>query len=305
MLYGRSAETARIDGMLGAARAGHSGAIVLRGEPGVGKTALLDYAAAAGEGMRVLRGTGIESEMELAFAALQLLLRPGLGSMDVLPAPQAVALRGAFGLASSPSGDRFVMSLAALSVMSELAGDGALVCLVDDAHWLGRASADALLFAARRLDAEGIALLFAARDEGFSAPGLTELRLGGLDRDASRAVLGEHSPGLPPAVADRVLEEAAGNPLALRELPSAARGTPDLAPLPLPNRIQEAYFSRVTGLPASARTFLLVAAAEATGDLGVVLRAAGVLGGTAGAGGAAERGGLVALQRLAGAVPHP
>ena len=305
MLYGRSAETARIDGMLGAARAGHSGAIVLRGEPGVGKTALLDYAAAAGEGMRVLRGTGIESEMELAFAALQLLLRPGLGSMDVLPAPQAVALRGAFGLASSPSGDRFLIGLAALSVMSELAGDGALVCLVDDAHWLDRASADALLFAARRLDAEGIALLFAARDEGFSAPGLTELRLGGLDRDASRAVLGEHSPGLPPAVADRVLEEAAGNPLALRELPSAARGTPDLAPLPLPNRIQEAYFSRVTGLPAPARTFLLVAAAEETGDLGVILRAAEVLGVTADAVDAAERSGLVAIHRLAVRFQHP
>src|SRR5260370_21101539 len=236
MLYGRSAETARIDGMLGAARAGHSGAIVLRAGAGVGKAALRDYAAAAGEGMRVLRGTGIESETELAFAGLQLLLRPGLGSMDVLPPPQAAALRGAFGLASSPGEDRFLIGLAALSVMSELAGDGALVCLVDDAHWLGRASADALLFAARRLDAEGIALLFAARDEGFSAPGLTELRLGGLDRDAARAVLGEHSPGLPPAVADRGPEEAAVNPLALPEPPPAAHGTPRLAPLPPPNQ---------------------------------------------------------------------
>src|SRR5260370_3196485 len=212
MLYGRSAETARIDGMLGAARAGQRGAIVVRGEPGVGKTALLDYAGAAGEGMRVLRGTGIESEMELAFAALQLLLRPGLGSMDVLPAPQAVALRGAFGLASSPSGDRFLIGLAALSVMSELAGDGALVCLVDDAHWLDRASADALLFAARRLDAEGIALLFAARDEGFSAPGRTELRLGGPDTGASPPVLRSHSPGLPPAGPDPVPVEAAADP---------------------------------------------------------------------------------------------
>lgn len=305
MLYGRSAEAARIDGMLAAARAGRSEAIVLRGEPGVGKTALLDYAAAAGGGMRVLRGAGIESEMELAFAALQLLLRPGLGRIEVLPAPQAAALRGAFGLASSPGADRFLIGLAALSVMSELAGDGPLVCLVDDAHWLDRASADALLFAARRLDAEGIALLFAARDGGFSAPGLTELRLSGLDGDASRALLAEHSPGLPPLVADRVLAEAAGNPLALRELPGAARDTLDLAPLPLPNRIQEAYYSRVTGLPAAARTFLLVAAAEETGDLGVILRAAEALGVTAGAVDAAERSGLIAIQRLAVRFQHP
>src|SRR5260221_12164717 len=173
MLYGRSAETARINGMLAAARAGRSGTLVLRGEPGVGKTALLDYAAAAGEGMRVLRGTGIESETELAFAGLELLLRPGLGSIDVLPPPQAAALRGALGLASSPGEDRFLIGLAALSVMSELAGDGAVVCLVDDAHWLDPASADALLFAARRLDAEGIALPVAARGRGFNATGVS------------------------------------------------------------------------------------------------------------------------------------
>src|SRR6266576_3226322 len=140
MLHGRSAETARIDELLTAARDGRSGALVIRGEAGVGKTALLDYAAAAA-GMRVLRGTGIESEAELPFAALQLLLRPGLGRLDVLPPPLAQALR----------------------------------CVVDDAHWLDRASADALQFAARRLGSEGVVLLVSAREDGFEAPGLPEL----------------------------------------------------------------------------------------------------------------------------------
>src|SRR5260370_35881582 len=133
-------------------------------------------------------------------------------------------MRGAFGLAASPSGGRFLIGLAALSVMSELAGDGALVCLVDDAHWLDLASADALLFAARRLDAEGIALLFAARDGGFSAPGFTELRLGGLDRGASRAVLGEPPPGMPPAGGARGPSAAAGNPAGLPGTASGATG---------------------------------------------------------------------------------
>jgi AAA ATPase domain len=221
MLHGRSAETARIDELLAAARDGRSGVLVIRGEAGVGKTALLDYAAAAA-GMRVLRGTGIESEAELPFAALQLLLRPGLGLLDLLPPPQARALRGAFGLAGTPEApgaDRFLIGLAALSLLSELAG--ALLCLIDDAHWLDRASADALLFAARRLESEGIVLLIVAREDGFDAPGLPELPLGRLGRDTSRALLAERAPGLSPGLADRVLTEADGNPLALLELPVA------------------------------------------------------------------------------------
>ena len=220
MLHGRSAETARIDELLAAARDGRSGALVIRGEAGVGKTALLDYASAAA-GMRVLRGTGIESEAELPFAALQLLLRPGLGRLDLLPPPQAQALRGAFGLAGTPGADRFLIGLAALSLLSELAGDGALLCVVDDTHWLDRASADALLFAARRLESEGVVLLISAREDGFEAPSLPELPLGRLGREASRALLAERAPGLPPGLADRVLAEADGNPLALLELPAA------------------------------------------------------------------------------------
>src|SRR4029079_8378107 len=152
--------------------------------------------------MRVLRWTGIESETELPFAALQLLLRPGLGRLDVLPPPQALALRGACGLAGTPGADRFLIGLAALSLLAELAGDGALLCVVDDAHWLDRASADALLFAARRRGSEGVVLLASAREDGCEAPGLPELALGRLGREASRALLAERAPGLPSGLPD-------------------------------------------------------------------------------------------------------
>ena len=315
MLHGRSAETARIDELLTAARDGRSGALVIRGEAGVGKTALLDYAAAAA-GMRVLRGTGIESEAELPFAALQLLLRPALGRLGVLPPPQAQALRGAFGLAGPPGADRFLIGLAALSLLSELAGDGALLCLVDDAHWLDHASADALLFAARRLESEGIVLLACAREDGFDAPGLPELPLGRLGREASRALLAERAPGLPPALADRVLAEADGNPLALLELPAALSESSRVpvalaaslelpAPLPLPRRLQQSYYRQVAALPAATRTFLLVAAAEETGDLSLVRRTAQALGVPAAAADAAERSGLIAADAQVVAFRHP
>jgi hypothetical protein len=315
MLHGRSAETARIDVLLAAARHGRSGTLVIRGEAGVGKTALLDYAAATA-GMRVLRGTGIESEAELPFAALQLLLRPGLGRLDVLPPPQAQALRGAFGLAGTPGADRFLIGLAALSLLAELAGDAALLCLVDDAHWLDRASADALQFAARRLGSEGVVLLASAREDGFEAPGLPELTLGRLGREASRALLAERAPGLPPALADRVLAEADGNPLALLELPAALSGSSKVpvalaaslelpAPLPLPRRLQQSYYRQVAALPAPTRTFLLAAAAEETGDLGLVRRAAQALGVPAAAADAAERSGLIAVRASEVAFRHP
>src|SRR6516162_2092804 len=220
MLHGRSAETARIDEVLAAAQAGRSGALVVRGEAGVGKTALLDYAAGTAAGMRLLRGTGIESEAELPFAALQLLLRPGLGRLDVLPPPQARALRGAFGLAEAPGTDRFLIGLAALSLLSELAGSGALLCLIDDAHWLDRASADALLFTARRLEAEGVLMMLAARagPSPFAAPGLRDLSLAPLDSAEASRLLEERAGHLASALRGRVLAEADGNPLALVEL---------------------------------------------------------------------------------------
>jgi DNA-binding CsgD family transcriptional regulator len=309
MLHGRSEEIARIDELLAAARTGRSGALVVRGEPGVGKTVLLDYAAATA-GMRVLRSTGIESESELPFAALRLLLRSGLARLDILPPPQASALRGAFGLAEAPAADRFLIGLAALSLLAELAGDRALLCLVDDAHWLDRASADALLFAARRLEAEGVVLLMAAREDGFHAPRLAELPLGRLDGDAARALLAERASGLPSGLADRVLAEADGNPLALIELPSALTDSPAAltdspVPLPLPRRIQQSYYRQVADLPAPTRAFLLVAAAEESGDLPLIRRAAQSLDIPATAVDAAERSGLVTVAQLTVAFRHP
>ncbi|WP_433238583.1 AAA family ATPase [Streptosporangium sp. CA-135522] len=305
MLYGRSAETARIDDLLDAARTGRSAALLLRGGPGVGKSALLDYAAKRATGLRVLRCTGIESESELAFAALHLLLRPGLGDLDALAEPQAAALRGAFGLAATTGDDRFLIGLAALSLLAELAGDRPLLCLVDDAQWLDRASADALLFASRRLDAEGVVVLFGARDEGPAAPGVEELKLTGLDREASGLLLDEHTPGLRPHERERVLAESDGNPLALLELPGAAAGAAELGSLPLPQRIQDAYHRQVIRLARPTRTFLLVAAAEETGDLAATLRAAELLGGTAAAADEAERHGLITMRDLTVVFRHP
>jgi len=305
MLFGRSAEIARIDALLAGARHGRSAALIIRGEPGVGKSALLDYAADQAGGLRVLRCAGIESEAELAFAALHLMLRPGLGCLDALPGPQSAALRGVFGLAATPVGDRFLVGLAALSVLSELAADGPVLCLVDDAHWLDHASAAAMLFAARRLDAEGVVMLFTARDDGFGGPGLPELRLGGLDGDAARALLSERSAGLSAAVREQILAEAHGNPLMLLELPSMSARLPIMGALPLPQRLQEAYFERISQLPGPTRTLLLVAAAEETGDLATVLRAAEALKVTGEAAAAAERSRLITIERLTVRFRHP
>jgi hypothetical protein len=271
----------------------------------VGKSALLEYAAAAAGSMRVLRCAGTESESELAFAALHLVLRPGLRHLDALPGPQAAALRGAFGLAAGPPGDRFLVGLAALSVLSEQAAREPVLCLVDDAHWLDHASAAALLFAARRLDAEGVVVLFAARESGFEAPGLAELRLGGLDAAAARALLAERSAGLAAPLRESVLAEADGNPLALLELPAMADRSPELGPLPLPQRLQEAYLQQIRGLPEPVRKLLLVAAAADDGDLAVVLGAAEALNVTAEAAAAAERAGLIAIGRQAVNFRHP
>ncbi|MBB5781311.1 helix-turn-helix transcriptional regulator [Nonomuraea jabiensis] len=292
VLWGREREQAQIDALLAQARGGRSGSLILRGEPGIGKSALLDHAARSAEGMRPLRGTGIETEAELPFAALHLLLRPALDRIGRLPAPQARALEGAFGLATAPE-DRFLIGLAALSLLTELAEDGPLLCLVDDAQWMDRSSAEALLFAARRLHSEGIALLFAARD-AFHAPGVPELRLEGLDPQAAGDLLREHTPGLGPGVRERILAESGGNPLALIELPRMP-GSPHHAqePLPLPRRIQEAYEARIAVLPPGSQTMLLVAALDDAGDLDVVVRAAGRLGVDAAALGPAERAGFL------------
>ena len=205
-------------------RSGRAGSLVLRGEAGIGKTALLDAAEEKAAGARVLRVTGVESEAELPFAGLHALMRPVLDEIGALPERQAVALRGAFGMAEAAVADRFLVGLGVLSLVAELAEGRPVLLLVDDAQWLDRASADALVFAARRLHAERAAVLAAARDEppGAGLPGLPELRVGGLDRvSAERLLAGE---GLVAAVRDQLIAEAAGNPLALIEL---SRGLSD------------------------------------------------------------------------------
>ncbi|MFI6907905.1 AAA family ATPase [Nonomuraea sp. NPDC050394] len=272
MLQGRKDELAAIERLLGTAREGGSGALVLRGEPGVGKSALLEHAGSVADGFALLRGSAVESESELPFAALHQILLPLLDHLEALPEPQAAAVRTAFGLATDGVADRFMIGLATLTLLAE---NAPLLCLIDDAQWLDQASAEALLFAARRLHAEGVVILVSARDEA-SLAGLPELRVEGLDRAAAHALLARHLPGLPPHVRDRVVEESGGNPLALLELPASA--AEEVGPLPLPRRLQEAFGKRIAGLPSRARSALVVAAAADSGELGTILAATRELG---------------------------
>ncbi|MFF1786425.1 AAA family ATPase [Kitasatospora sp. NPDC058243] len=310
MLYGREHEQSVVAGLVDAAREGRSGVLLLRGEPGIGKTALLDHAVGrAGEAFRVVRAAGVEYEAELPFAGLSLLLAPGLDRLHALPGPQRRALEAAFGLAEERApADRLLVGLATLGLLAELAAEQPLLCIVDDAQWLDDASLDALLLAARRLQAEGVALLLAARTGG-AAPelpttGFPELRLTGLpEPDAARLLDHRAGPDLPAAVRERLLVEAAGNPLALTELPIATGaqantpGSPAPAPggLPLTSRLLIAFHGQVTGLPPATQTLLLVAAAEETGELDVVLPAAAALGVPAEHLGPAEESGLASV----------
>ncbi|MGW5456828.1 AAA family ATPase [Nocardia sp. NPDC003979] len=280
MLHGRDAEQAMLDDLLAGARAGRSAALVIRGEAGIGKSALLDYAAA--QGLPTVRSAGIESEAELPFAALHLLVKPGMELVGQLPPRQRDALEAAFGLGEHAPADRMLIGLAVLTLLAEEAADGPLLCIVDDGHWLDQATADALLFAARRLDAEGVVMLFAARTgpDDFPAPGLAELSLTGLPLEAAAALLDAGTTRLSPATRYRLLAESGGNPLALLELPSVV-GDSDVDtanPLPLTQRLQLAFHSRITKLPPATRTVLLVAAAAGTADIGRVLQAAATLG---------------------------
>jgi DNA-binding CsgD family transcriptional regulator len=303
LLYGRQRELSIIAGLLDGARDARSAALVIRGDPGVGKSALLEEADQRATGMQVLRGRGVESEAQLPFAALHQVVRPILGYVDDLPEPQAVALSGALGLVAGGGDDRFLVSLAVLSLLSEAAERRPLVCLIDDAHWLDDASADALVFAARRLEAEGIVMLFATRDREvrrFEPPGLDELRLRGLEADAASALLDHHTGlALTADARAQLIEATSGNPLALLELPAAL--TPEqltgreplLTPLPVSARVERAFLTRVRRLPQDTQTILLVAAADDTGDLMTVLRAAAQLGAAREALDAADDAGLV------------
>jgi AAA ATPase domain len=309
-LYGREAELEIIDSLLAGARQGRSGAVVVRGEAGIGKTALLDHAAEAARRMLVLRVAGVETEAELTFAGLHLLLRPVLGRVGALPAPQAAALRGAFGLSEGSDADRFLVGLGVLSLLSELAEDQPVLCLVDDAHWLDTASADALVFTARRLEAEGVVMVLAARDgpRPFAAPGLPDLVVAALDADQAGQVLDERARHLIPALRDRVLAEAGGNPLALAELAAAHTddtGHAGAGPLPVTRRVQDLLAAQVRRLGEPACLLLLLAAAETTGDLELVLEAARDLDVGVDALAAAERARLVTVEQTRLVFRHP
>jgi DNA-binding CsgD family transcriptional regulator len=315
MLYGRDAERSAVTALLDAARDSRSGVLVLRGQAGAGKSALLQDAVEQASDLQVLEARGIESEAELAFAGLHQLLRPILGQVDGLPGPQATALRAAFGLEQGRVEDRFLVSVAVLSLLAEAAERRPVLCVVDDAHWLDEASANALVFVARRLEAEGVVVLFAARDgdpRRFGAVGLPELEIGGLDGVAVAALLAERAAvPVDPQVRDRLLEQTGGNPLALIELPSVLTsdqlsGTQPLPlPLPLTDGVEHAFLERVRRLPDDAQALLLIAAAEDTGRQATVTAAAATLGAGVAALDAAETAGLVRVRAGAIAFRHP
>jgi hypothetical protein len=315
MLIGRSTECGALDRLLEAARDRRSGALVLRGEPGVGKTALLGYAAERADGYRVLRGTGVETESELPFAALHQLLARDVGRFERLPEPQAAAIRGAFGLAPAEGADPFLISLGLLSVLADLAEEQPVLCLVDDAQWVDDPSASALLFAARRIEAEGIVMLFAVREgeeRRFDAPGLPSLVVDGLDQQAAHELLDERVGGsLAPAVREQIVAETAGNALALLELPASLTeeqltGRKPLAqPLPVAAGLEAAYLTRLSRLPEQTQALLLFAAAEDSGELGAILRAAASRDLDGKALEPAERDGLVSVADGRLAFRHP
>jgi DNA-binding CsgD family transcriptional regulator len=284
-LTDRHDERGVLDQLTDAVRAGGSQVLVVRGEPGVGKSALLDYLAGRAEGCRVVRAAGVQSEMELAFAGLHQLLAPMLDRADRLPAPQREALRTAFGISAGPVPDRFLVGLAVLGLLSEVASERPLMCVVDDQQWLDRASAQALGFVARRLAADPVGLVFAVRVAGEELAGLPDLAVEGLREDDARALLDSALTGPVDArVRDLIVAETRGNPLALLELP---RGLPPaqlaggfglLGVVSLPGRIEDSFRRQFEALPDQTRRLLLLAAADPSGDPLLVWRAAGRLG---------------------------
>ena len=314
MLYGRDTERGVIGDLLDAARSSRSGALVLRGEPGVGKSALLLDARERARDMHVLSARGVESESELPFAALHQLLLPAINEIGELPAPQETALRGALGLNESGSDNRFLIFAACLSLLSELAERKPVLCTVDDAHWLDAASADALRFVGRRLDAEGIVLLFAAREgevRVFEAD-LPSLMLGGLDLDAADVLL-FRSAGIeaPRTVRERIVEQTGGNALALLEVPAAlspdqlAGREPLPEPLPMTRQVEDIFLGRVRGLPEATQRILLVAAADDSENAALVARAGELLGVDARALDEGEHAALVSVQGTHLEFRHP
>jgi DNA-binding CsgD family transcriptional regulator len=323
VLYGRERERAALAALVEQARAGEAGVLVLQGEPGIGKSALLRDLVSAqreapdGPAARVLRTAGVQSESPLPFAALHRLLRPVV-DFERLAAPQARALRVVFGHEDGPAVEPFLVGVATLSVLTDAAeGDGPVLCVVDDAQWLDSASADALLFAARQLGADPVAMVFAARDTSdagagaFKPDGLPVLHLGGLDSEAARRLLAERSGELLLGeVADRLVRDSGGNPLALLELPTGLSPAQLTGSAPLPQQltltagVERAFLDRCRRLSEQGQTLLLVAAADDTGRVDIVRQAAARCGVPATAWAEAERSGLLAVTGAGVAVRH-
>jgi DNA-binding CsgD family transcriptional regulator/tetratricopeptide (TPR) repeat protein len=298
-LTGRRSERGVLDRFVAGVRAGEGRALVVRGEPGVGKTVLLDYLAGRASGCRVVRAVGVQSEMELAFAGLHQLCAPLLDHAESLPVPQREALRTAFGLSAGPVPDRFLVGLAVLGLLSEAAGERPLICVVDDEQWLDRASAQALGFAARRLAADPVGLVFAARVPGEDVAGLPELVVEGLAEDDARELLESVLTGpLDARVRDRIIADTHGNPLALLELPRGLTpaqmtgGFGVRSAVPLDGRIEESFGRQLEMLPAQTLRLVQLAAADPSGDPVLVWRAAGRLAIGAGAARPAVEAGL-------------
>jgi DNA-binding CsgD family transcriptional regulator len=298
-LTGRDGERDVLDRLVDAVRAGESRVLVIRGDPGVGKTVLLDYLAERAGGCRIARATGVHSEMELAFAGLHQLCAPMLDHLDRIPAPQRDALRTALGVAAGPPPDRFLVGLAVLSLLSEVAGDHPLICLIDDEQWLDQASEQTLGFVARRLAADPVALVFSARDPGAELAGQPELVVEGLRADHARALLDSALAGpLDARVRDLIVAETRGNPLALLELPrgltpAELAGGFGLPATQLTSRIEASFGRQLDALPAQTRRLLQLAAADPSGDRALLWRAAGRLGLGVQAGVPAVEAGLV------------
>jgi tetratricopeptide (TPR) repeat protein len=314
-LFGRDPERVVIRQMLEEAHRSRSGALVFRGEAGVGKSALLDFALRSASGMRVLRATGVEPESGLPFAALHQLLRPVLSHVDGIPAVQGDALRIAMGLVPGITENQFVIALAVLNLLAEVAAEAPVLCLVDDAQWLDQPSSDALAFVARRVEAEGIVMLFSLRegDSGsFSVAGLAERAVGGLEvADAEQLLLERFGTEVAPEVRGVIVGSAQGLPLALLEIPVSL--TPrqlsgsDALPHPMPvgHQMEELLLARAHRLPEQAQTLLLVAAAEGSGEADLVLAAGAVLGIPPSALLEAETSGLIRSEGSALAFRHP
>jgi len=310
-LLGRQREVVVLERLLDTARDGHGAVLVVHGDPGVGKTALLEYAVEAADDFRVVRAAGVEGEMELDYAALQQLCSPILGFIERLPDPQRDALRVAFGLSAGQAPSPFLVGLAVLGLLSEAAERQPILSVVDDAQWLDGASARALAFVARRLLAERIALAFATRDAARGWARFSQLRVDPLGRRDARALLDSVlAARLDESVLERIVAETGGNPLALLELPRGltpaqlAGGFGLPAALPLSSGIEQSFRRRLARLPRDARRLLLLAAAEPVGDPALLWRAAQQLGITETAAYALESEGLLTLDGVV-ALRHP